>query len=87
MSADKAKLSETEREIVKTLLDTAAVDFKAIGEALSRYGPSAATALDFEDVFCGTMRRFVRVFRLAGEVQVPLEELARLREVSGELHG
>jgi hypothetical protein len=81
-----SKLSESEREIVTTLLDSAAVNFEAIGTALAKHGPSAVVALDGEEVFCGSMRRYVRVYRLAGE-QAPLEDLAKLREIGTELGG
>lgn len=89
---ESAKLGGAEREIVDALLETKAVDFEAIGATLAKFGPQAAVRLDGEDVFCLTMRIFLRVFRpipyrtpwLANE----LEDLARLREsIGGELRG
>jgi hypothetical protein len=50
-------LSEREREIVKTLTETKAVDFDAIGRTLAQFGPTAALDLDYEPYFvgpCGT---------------------------------
>ncbi len=78
-------LTEFEREIVTTLVDSKSVDFGAIGAAFAKVGPGAAFQLDGEDVFCGTMRRFIRVFRLRDSM-VELEGLAELRQVSEELH-
>jgi hypothetical protein len=57
-------LSEREREIIKTLVDTKAVDFDAIGRSLAQFGPTAAFDLDYEPVYCGTMRYWVHVLRL-----------------------
>jgi hypothetical protein len=87
------KLGGAEREIVDTLLETKAVNFEAIGSALAKYGPRAAVTLDGDDVFCLTMKIFLRVFRpipyrnpwpWGGE----FEDLAKLREsIGGELSG
>jgi hypothetical protein len=57
-------LTEREREIVKTLTDTKAVDFEAIGRTLAQFGPTAALDLDYEPFFCGTMRYYVHLYRL-----------------------
>jgi hypothetical protein len=56
-------LSERERQIVKTLTETKAVEFDAIGRALAQFGPTAAFDFDYEPIFCGTMRYFVHVYR------------------------
>jgi hypothetical protein len=56
-------LNDREREVVKTLTETKAVDFDAIGRALAQFGPTAALDFDYEPVFCGTMRYFVHVYR------------------------
>jgi hypothetical protein len=69
------------QEVVKRFLDTKAVDFTAIGKAVSELGPTAALSDDPWDLFCGTMRRFVRVYIL-DTPQVPvLEDLQGLRNV------
>jgi hypothetical protein len=52
-------LTGREREIVETLVQTKAVNFEAIGQALAKYGPTMALELDYEEGFCGTMRFFV----------------------------
>ncbi len=64
-------MSEREREIVKTLIDTKAVDFEAIGRSLAQFGPTAAFDLDYEPIFCGTMRYLVHVYRLPNPVDNP----------------
>jgi hypothetical protein len=35
-----------------------------IGRVLAEFGPKAALSWQGKDVFCGTMRRFVHVYRL-----------------------
>lgn len=82
-----SKLNDSEREIVNTLIETNSVNFEAVGATLAKFGPSAVLNLDYEDVFCGTMRTYVHVYRLPG-VQGPgvLDSLAALRtEVAKEL--
>jgi hypothetical protein len=82
----RGPLNEAEREVVRTLIETKAVDFEAIGSALAKHGPTMAFVLDGEDGFCGTMRTFVRVFRL-NEPVVQVQDLGSLRQVSGDLQG
>ena len=82
--AKRGPLSQAEREIVSTLIETKAINFQAIGEALAKHGPSMAFVLDGEEGFCGTMRYFVRTFILHGPV-VQLPDLSGLRQVAGEL--
>jgi len=85
---DMSKLTEAEREIVSALIESKAVDFEAVGSALARYGPSAVLNLDFEDVFCGTMRTYVRVYRVFGPQGPIVENPQALRgEIAGELGG
>jgi hypothetical protein len=56
--------SNSTNEVVKALLDAKAVDFQAIGAVVAKYGATAAMTLDYEDVFCGTMRGFVHLVRI-----------------------
>jgi len=70
--------SEAERQIVTALIETKAVDFQALGNALAKHGANATFELDGEDWFCGTMRGFVRVMRLTGGVTNQVEDLAKL---------
>jgi hypothetical protein len=62
-------LSDREREIVKTLTETKAVDFQAIGQSLSKFGPTAALELDYDPIFCGTMRYYIHLYRLPNPVE------------------
>ncbi len=74
------------QEVVKKLLATKAVDFKAIGNTLSELGPSMALAEEPWEGFCGTMRTFVRVYRLNGDLNgSEVENLASLKSAAKEL--
>jgi hypothetical protein len=73
------------QKIVGRLLEGKAVDFAAIGEVVAELGPSLSMADEPWEVFCGTMRYFVRVLVVnprAGGV----EDLANLRGAAGELN-
>jgi hypothetical protein len=75
------------QEIVKKLIDTKAVDFKAIGATFAEVGPALSMADEPWEGFCGTMRIFIRVFIINGPVFGGVEGLADLRGVAGELKG
>lgn len=72
------------REIVKGLLNSKAVDFGAIGKAVAELGPSRAVLDEPWEEFCGTMRFFIRVYRLNFPTG-PLENLGQLSNVAGDL--
>jgi hypothetical protein len=75
------------QEIVRAVLDAKAVDFAALGKLVAQLGPAMALADDPWEDFCGTMRWFIRVYRLnpqIGQVNA-VADLAQLREVSAEL--
>ncbi len=74
-----------QQDIVRKLIESQAVDFKAIGAAFAEVGPALALADEPWEGFCGTMRTFVRLFILSGPLSGPVEELGRLRTVAGEL--
>jgi hypothetical protein len=57
-------LNEREHQVVKALTETKAVDFEAIGRALAEFGPTAALDLDYEPIFCGTMRYYIHLYRV-----------------------
>ena len=78
------RFSAAEQEIVKALIDTKAVDFEAIGRAFVEHGASATLNLSGEDFFCGTIRRFIRVYRLNDTVNV-VEQLGELQQLRGEM--
>jgi hypothetical protein len=54
------------QDIVKRLLDSKAVDFAAVGKAVTELGPSMALADEPWEGFCGTMRYFIHLYRLPG---------------------
>jgi hypothetical protein len=49
-------------DIVKRLLESNTVDFKAIGNVVAELGPSMALADEPWEGFCGTMRTFIRLY-------------------------
>jgi hypothetical protein len=75
-----------EHKIVTALIETKAVDFQAIGNAFAEHGASATLALDGEDFFCGTMRRFIRIYRI-NDPSVPVEQLGELQQLKSEIAG
>jgi hypothetical protein len=72
------------QEIVKNLLANKVVDFAAIGKTVAEIGPSRAMAFEPWEEFCGTMRHFVRLYRL-GPLGRPLDNLEQLGQHAGEL--
>lgn len=74
------------QEIVRKFLDAKSVDFKAIGSTVAELGPAAAIADEPWDVFCGTMRNFIRLFIInpVGPI-ADIEQLEKLRSIAGEL--
>jgi len=50
------------QEVVRKLIETKAIDFKAIGQTIAELGPAAALADEPWEVFCGTMRTFLRLY-------------------------
>ena len=72
------------QEVVKKLLDSKAVDFNAIGKIVSEVGPSMALADEPWEGFCGTMRRFIIIYRIWAP-DTPVSSLPELGAVSQEL--
>jgi hypothetical protein len=81
----KTKIMHSHNEIVKKLIDSKAVDFNSIGKMVTELGPASSFADDPWDHFCGTMRRFIHIYRLPGPLgQLQLENLEKLgKTVSG----
>ena len=75
------------QDIVKKLIDTKAIDFKAIGATFAEVGPALSMADEPWDGFCGTMRTFIRIFIIHGPSIGGVEGLADLRGVAGDLKG
>jgi hypothetical protein len=78
------------QDIVKTVLDSKAVDFAAVGKVLAQVGPSLSLADEPWENFCGTMRYFIRVYILNPPIGFPpqwntVANLAELKDVAGEL--
>ena len=74
------------QEIVKRLLESKAVDFEAVGRMIGELGPSLASSYEPWEGFCGTMRNYIRVYRLSGPgVEGPVEELGQLAASTAEL--
>ena len=95
MAGDSERVSRAEQEVAAALLDAGAVNFDEIGKALAEHGPKLAREgikgagradLDPWEVFCGTMRYYVRVYRLPPIFPGGLEDLGKLGQVGGELH-
>jgi hypothetical protein len=87
MSAESKRAARLDREVVAELIDSGAVNFEAIGAAVAKYGPSVALDGWGDDWFCGTMRLFIRLYRLPGP-RGPLGDIGALREELGqELRG
>jgi hypothetical protein len=84
MAEEQTKVVESEREILKALIDSGAVNFEAIGAALAKFGPRAALSYDGYDNFCLTMKNYVQVYRFSHPSQPrDLADLAKLREMVG----
>ncbi|WP_139350437.1 hypothetical protein [Rhodanobacter sp. B04] len=74
------------QEIVRKLLETKSIDFNAIGKTVAEIGPSVALADEPWDMFCGTMRTFLRLYILnPGIPGGGVENLGGLRNVAQEL--
>jgi hypothetical protein len=70
------------QDIVKNLLSTKAVDFNAIGKVVAELGPSLSAADEPWDGFCGTMRNFIRIYRINTPLN-PVENLGELNKLTG----
>ena len=81
-----SRFSSHEQEIIKSLIDTKAVNFEAIGSAFAKQAGNATLLLDGEDFFCGTMRRFIRLYRL-NDTLGSLEQLGELQKIGTEMRG
>jgi hypothetical protein len=72
------------QEIVKKIISAKTVDFGAIGKSFAELGPSLALADDPWEVFCGTMRIFIRIYIIHGPI-FNVEELRGLSGAAAEL--
>jgi len=76
-----------QKEITKIILDAKVVDFDALGKVVSQLGPQVINSDDPWENFCGTMRFFIRIFRLPpiGPRFPDLEQLNKLEGLDREL--
>jgi hypothetical protein len=77
-------IASRHQEIVKRMLDSKAVDFAAIGKTVAELGPALAAAEEPWEVFCGTMRIFIHLYRI-NTPGVPVENLGELSSVAEKL--
>lgn len=74
----------THQDVVRQLLASKAVDFNAIGKVVAEVGPALALADEPWEGFCGTMRRFLVLYRVYNP-GLPVEQLEGLGSVSAEV--
>ncbi|HEX3619941.1 MAG TPA: hypothetical protein VHU16_06180 [Candidatus Udaeobacter sp.] len=74
------------QDIVKRALDAKAVNFAAIGKMVTELGPSVSLADEPWEVFCGTMRWFIRFYIVHGPLG-PIEDLGALRGMGEKIQG
>jgi len=70
------------QEIVKNLLTKKAIDFNAIGQIVAEVGPSLSVADEPWEGFCGTMRNFIRLYKINTPLN-PVENLGDLGKAAG----
>jgi hypothetical protein len=78
------KLTELDREIAQTLVDTGAINFEAIGAVIGKVG-SRGIAMD-DDGWIRWCASDMRIYKWP-RPRLELEDLAVLREVARELPG
>lgn len=71
-----------QKDITKTLIENKVVNFDALGETIAKLGPQLAMLDDPWENFCGTMRYYIRVFRLP-PIGPRIPELDRLERLEG----
>lgn len=77
--------NELQRKVIAALLETKAVDFKAVGSVMSEFGNSLALAEEGEPNICGIWpRHVVRLISLTNP-GAPLEQIEELRAVASQL--
>ena len=75
------------RDITKKLVASKLVDYGALGKMVTELGPQLALLDDPWENFCGTMRYFIRVYRLPpiGSRVPELDHLDRLMGLDKQL--
>jgi len=70
------------KEIAKVVMEAKVVNFEALGKTVAQLGPQLALQDDQWENFCGTMRYFIRIFRLP-PFGPRIPELDRLERLEG----
>ena len=84
MADQRQAMSMMDREIVKTLLETKAVNFEGLGKAIASFGPTSILVDDDGWIrWCGSD---LRIYRWPGP-RLVIEELNALREIVREMPG
>ena len=75
------------KEISQFVLDSKVVNFEALGQTVAKLGPELAMLDDPWENFCGTMKYFIRIYRLPpiGPRVPELEGLEQLRDLQKQL--
>jgi hypothetical protein len=78
---------KTEKDVARAVLDAKVVNFEALGATVAKLGPQLALMDDPWENFCGTMKYFIRIFRLPpiGPRIPELERLDKLENLSQQL--
>ena len=67
-------------DIVKTVMEANVVNFDALGEMVAKLGPQLTMMDDPWENFCGTMRCYIRIFRMP-PIGPRIPELDRLEKL------
>ncbi|WP_117880518.1 hypothetical protein [Aureibaculum luteum] len=75
------------KDVAKQVLGSKIVNYEALGKTIAKLGPELALMDDPWENFCGTMRYYIRIFRLApfGSNVQELDRLERLEELDRQL--
>ena len=69
-----------QNDISKVLLEAKVVNYEALGKMVAKLGPQLAMMEDPWENFCGTMRYFIRIFRMP-PIGPRIPELDRLEKL------
>jgi len=69
-----------QNDISRALLEAKVVNYEALGKMVAKLGPQLAMMEDPWENFCGTMRYFIRIFRLP-PIGPRIPELDRLENL------
>lgn len=87
MDNSKKTMNDFHKEVTKSILDAKIINYEALGKTISTLGPSLALRDDPWETFCGTMKFYIRIFRLppVGPRVEELERLERLENLGSHL--